>query len=183
MKLGLTGKPLKRINIVLIGMPSAGKSTIGRKVATKLGRELFDCDKEAALRAGMPIPEIFSRYGEAEFRKIEAEVCKDLSKEQGKVIATGGGVVESEENMINLSQNGLVVYLETPLELLTPSESRPLSADMDKLRALYVRRKHIYERYADISIDNSRGQDASAADIIKILQDSCDIVQGKDREI
>lgn len=172
----------EKLNLVLIGMPSSGKTTLGRIISDKTGLEFRDSDDVITERIGMPIPEFFEKKGESEFRRIETEVCMELSKEQGKIMATGGGAVESEENMRRLSYNGLLVYLDTPMELLTPTESRPLSADTDKLRELYVRRLPLYRRYADISIDNSRGSDTSAEEIIKSMQDACEIIQGKDRE-
>lgn len=160
----------ERRNIVLIGMPSSGKTTIGKIISEKSGMEFIDTDDEIIKRIGMTIPEFFEKEGEREFRRIESEVCRDLSCEQGRVIATGGGAVESEDNMRRLAYNGLLVYLDTPSELLTATDSRPLSADADKLMALYERRLPLYEGYADEGVDNSRGLEIAADEIIRIAK-------------
>ena len=156
----------ERRNIVLIGMPSSGKSTVGRLLAERLGREFIDTDDEIVSRAGRPITEIFAEDGEAEFRKIEREVCEIFSKKSGLVIACGGGVVEFEENMRRLAYNGIIIYLDRSLELLTPTESRPLSPDKEKLAGIYKRRKDLYERYSDIRIRNDGRAEDAADEII-----------------
>ncbi|MBQ6623425.1 MAG: shikimate 5-dehydrogenase [Mogibacterium sp.] len=160
----------ERRNIVLIGMPSSGKSTVGRLLAERLGREFIDTDDEIVSRAGRPIAEIFAEDGEAEFRKIEREVCEIFSKKSGLVIACGGGVVEFEENMRRLAYNGIIIYLDRSLELLTPTESRPLSPDKNKLAVLYERRKELYERYSDIRIRNDGSAEDAADEIIREIQ-------------
>ena len=157
----------ERRNIVLIGMPSSGKSTVGRLLANKLGRKFADTDDEIVLRAGRPISEIFAEDGEAEFRKIEREVCEALSKKSGLIIACGGGVVEFEENMRRLAYNGQIIYLDRSLELLTPTKSRPLSPDKEKLAVLYEKRKELYESYSDIRIRNDGRAGDAAEEIIR----------------
>ena len=157
----------ERRNIVLIGMPSSGKSTVGRLLAERLDREFIDTDDEIVSRAGRPITEIFAEDGEAEFRKIEREACESFSKKSGLVIACGGGVVEFEENMRRLAYNGIIIYLDRSLELLTPTESRPLSQDKEKLAGIYERRKDLYERYSDIRIRNDGGAEDAADEIIR----------------
>jgi len=102
-------------NIVLIGMPSSGKTTVGKAVAKALGRPFFDSDKEIVKKAGKTIPAIFAEEGEAHFRALEREVIASLSKHSGAVIATGGGAVLSKENVDRLRQNGILFFLDRSL--------------------------------------------------------------------
>lgn len=141
-------------NIVLVGMPSCGKSTIGTQISEELNRSLFDTDKIIVNRIGMPIKDYFEKFGEKEFRKIETEVVKEVSKINSVVISTGGGVVLSEENMNALRQNGLIVYINRSLEFLKPTSSRPLSHDIDSLKKVYEERKDIYKSVSDVEIKN-----------------------------
>lgn len=154
-----------RRNIVLIGMPSAGKTTIGKKLADRLGRPFYDIDSEIVRRIGMPIADYFERSGEEAFRRLESEECRKHMDELGIVIATGGGVVKSRENMRCLAHNGLIVWLDRGLDNLMPTASRPLSSSRDALARLYGERKPLYETYSDIRIDNS-GSPEEAVNII-----------------
>ena len=139
-------------NIVLTGMPSSGKSTVGRRLAKRLGRELIDTDAEIVKRAGTPITEIFKTHGEAYFRDLETETIKELSRTGGRVIATGGGAVLRKENIDVLKLNGTVVVLDRPLADLLPTDDRPLSNDETKLRSLYAERHPIYTAAADVAV-------------------------------
>ncbi len=141
-------------NIVLIGMPGCGKTTIGRIIAEKTGKKLVDMDDEAVKKAGKSIPEIFDEVGESSFRDIESEVAAELGKQRGLVIATGGGVVLREENIYALKQNGLLIHIKRPVDSL-PMDGRPLSKDIDALRAMETVRMPIYETVSDITFDNS----------------------------
>ena len=141
-------------NIVLIGMPGSGKSTIGRIIAEKTGKTLVDMDDEIIKKAGKSIPEIFEEVGESGFRDIETEVATELGKQRGLVIATGGGAVLSEENIYALKQNGLMIHIKRPVDSL-PMAGRPLSKDIDTLRAMEAVRMPIYETAADMTFDNS----------------------------
>ena len=136
-------------NIVLIGMPSSGKSTVGKSVAKALGRPFFDSDKLIVERAGKSIPEIFLAEGEAHLRKLEQEVIGELSKKSGVVIATGGGVILRQENIDALKQNGVLFFLDRNIELLTPTKSRPLSQDKEALKKRYTERLPLYRSAAD----------------------------------
>ena len=98
----------ERLNIVLIGMPGSGKTTLGRALAEALRRPFVDCDAEIERAAGMPIPEIFRTQGEAAFRALESEIIARFGRESGQVIATGGGAPLREENAVALRQNGVV---------------------------------------------------------------------------
>lgn len=147
----LTGDML---NIVLIGMPGCGKSTIGRILAEKTGKKLIDMDEEIIEKAGKPIPQIFEEVGEPGFRDIESEVAAELGKQRGLIIATGGGAVLRQQNVDALKQNGLIVHIKRPVESL-PMNGRPLSKDIDTLREMEKARMPIYEDAADVTFDNS----------------------------
>ncbi len=139
-------------NIVLIGMPGSGKSTVGRILSDKLGRPLVDTDEEIVRRAGIPITEIFKAKGEPAFRDLESAVIRDVSDTGGKVIATGGGAILREENLAALRANGVLVYLDRPLGDLLPTSDRPLANQAEKIRALYTVRRPLYEGAADLTV-------------------------------
>ena len=98
-------------NIVLIGMPGCGKSTLGRCLAERLGRDFIDADPEIEKDSGKTIPELFA-VSEDFFRKQETRTTKRLSALQDKVLAMGGGVVLRQENIISLKENGLIIFLD-----------------------------------------------------------------------
>ncbi|MGI6257139.1 MAG: shikimate kinase [Anaerovoracaceae bacterium] len=144
----------KMTNLVLIGMPGCGKSTLGKKAADRLQMDFFDTDLEIARRTGRRPKDIIQEEGEAVFRQIEGEVVAELAKEHGRVIATGGGVVLSEENMAALKQNGRIIYIRRPLHCLARS-GRPLSANMEALKKMSQVRTPLYEQYADEVVENT----------------------------
>lgn len=156
----------ERRNIVIIGMPSAGKSTVGRLLAKQLNRKYVDIDRAIVRKIGMTIAEYFEKYGEQAFRDVEAEVCKSLRSRSGLVIATGGGVIKREENMRNLSYNGFVVWLDRYVGNLVASRSRPLSQNKDDIYRLYHERKDLYQKYSDVRVRNN-GRFFHAADKIR----------------
>ncbi len=142
-------------NLVLVGMPGSGKSTIGRLLADQTEKRLVDMDAEIEKRAGMTIPEIFRKHGEEYFRDLESEVAADLGKERSLVIATGGGAVLRPENVDALRQNGKVIHVRRPVSNL-PMDGRPLSKDMEALQRMEQERLPIYEAAADMTFDNGR---------------------------
>ena len=150
-------------NIILIGMPGSGKSTVGRIIADKCCKEFVDADTLIAEKAGCPIPEIFASQGESGFRVLETQVLAEIGKKSGQVIATGGGCVTREENYPLLHQNGKIFMLERELCKL-PTDGRPLS-QTTALEEMYRVRKPLYERFADHTI-NSNGTPADAAEAI-----------------
>lgn len=157
----------RKQNIVLIGMPSAGKSTVGRAAAEKLGRSFFDSDELAAALAGKSIAEIFAQGGEAAFRKAEAEAAELLAKQSGTVIATGGGTVLSPKNMEFLRQNGRIYYINRPFCELSAGGGRPLSQTPEQLLRLFDERKPLYEKYCDSVISSCVSAEETAAALLE----------------
>ena len=140
-------------SIVLIGMPGCGKTTVGRALAGKLGRTFVDLDEEIVRRAGMSIPEIFAREGEAGFRERESALVREFGEHTGLVVSTGGGVVTRRENYIPLKQNGLLLHLRRDPASL-PTDGRPLS-QATAPEELWRRRAPLYAAFADGEIDNN----------------------------
>lgn len=156
-------------NIVLIGMPGCGKSTIGHLLAQKTGRRFVDADQALEQSAGCTIPEIFANGGETAFRDLETKTLAELGKESGLVIATGGGCVTKERNYPLLHQNGTIFWIRRDLGLL-PTDGRPLSQS-SKLSDMYHVRKPLYESFADHTIDNNGSIEAAVQSVIQILEE------------
>jgi shikimate dehydrogenase len=154
-------------NVVLLGMPSSGKTTVGKALSQLMGREFIDTDDEIIKKAGMSIPEIFATKGESAFRDIETDVIKEVSTQNGKVISLGGGAVLREENVLSLKQNGVLVYLNRPFEMLTPTADRPLSSDFDTLKKRFDQRTPIYEAVCDVTVFN----DGDILDTVKNVKE------------
>lgn len=156
-------------NIVLIGMPGCGKSTVGRLLADLTGREAVDIDQQIALRAGCSIPEIFARGGEAEFRALEREETARAGALTGKILLTGGGAVKTPASYGALRQNGRIYHLLRDLGTL-PTDGRPLSQGAD-LGAMWRQREPLYRRFRDVTMDNNGlAEDTAAA----IWRDFCE---------
>ena len=154
-------------NLILIGMPGCGKSTVGQLLAQKLNRPFFDADEELVKRFGCDIPTFFAREGEAAFREKESEMLAELGKRSGCVIATGGGCVTRAENYALLHQDGVIVWLRRDLAAL-PTEGRPISQSTG-LTELYTRRRGLYERFADHVVENDSDPAATAEKIVELL--------------
>lgn len=155
-------------NIVLVGMPGCGKSSVGRRLAERLGRPLLEADTEIEKAAGHTIPEIFEREGEQGFRRRESAALRELGKRSGTVISTGGGCVTRPENYAPLHQNGTIVWLRRDLNCLA-REGRPLSLNAD-LSAMYAVRKPLYERFADLTADNCGTPEETVDAILEVLR-------------
>ncbi len=138
-------------NIVIIGMPGCGKTTVGKQLAAEMGLDFADTDEAVEQAAGMSVPDIFEYLSEAEFRQMEAEQAQRLGKDHKLVIATGGGIIKDPLNYERLKQNGFIVLLKRDLRLLS-IKGRPLAKDRKEVMQLYRERMHLYEDFADIRI-------------------------------
>ena len=156
-------------NIVLIGMPGCGKSTIGALLAEKLGRTLADADEKIISLVGKSIPDIFAQDGEPTFRDWETQALTELGKQSGLVIATGGGCVTKKRNYPLLHQNGYLVWLERDCSVL-PTDGRPLSQAND-LGKMYAARKPLYEAFADIRVENTGTPAETVQKILDALEE------------
>ena len=155
-------------NIVIVGMPGSGKSSISRLLGERLGRPVYEADELIAAEAGMSIPEIFSSQGEARFRELETLVLGRLGKLSGAVISTGGGCVTREENYPLLHQNGRIVWLQRDIDKL-PKEGRPISQKND-LAQLYSLRRPMYQRFSDLTADNNGSFQETLEGILEVLK-------------
>ena len=144
-------------NVVLIGMPAVGKTTVGKKLSKELGMPFVDTDDEIVAREGRPISDIFATDGEEYFRKVESEVIRDVSSRKGSIIATGGGAVMRPENVEVLKSFGQMILIERDLESLMPTGDRPLANNPEKIKTLYKERMPVYRSVADIIIDANDG--------------------------
>ena len=156
-------------NIVLIGMPGSGKSTIGKALAEKLGRYFIDTDDVITEKYGV-ISDIFAKNGEAYFRDIETEAVKATAKNGGIVIATGGGAILRKENVTALKQNGVIFFLNRPLEDIIPTSDRPLSSDIESLRKRFEERYPIYKATGDFEIAIDGNVENAVNRILECLQ-------------
>ncbi len=154
-------------NIILIGMPGCGKSTIGKILAAKLGRPFYDSDKEIEKVIGMEIPAFFAQYGENAFRQAESRILRQLGCLSGAVIATGGGCVTKEQNYWHLHQNGRILWLKRELNLLS-REDRPVTT-RDGVAAIYKKRSPLYEAWSDLSIENDQEPGAVVDRILEAI--------------
>lgn len=155
-------------NLVLVGFMATGKSTVGRALAQALGRPLFDTDAVVERMAGMSIPEVFAARGEAAFRALERQAVQQVAARAGQVVATGGGVVLSPDNIRALRETGRIVWLTAPAEVILERVSRddaggtvkrPLLAGPDPLGTivrLLEQRQQLYSGAADLVVDTSR---------------------------
>lgn len=151
-------------NIFLVGLMGAGKSTVGRILARRLGKRFVDTDHEIEKRNGVTIPVIFEIEGEDGFRRREQEVLADLAQEKDLVLSTGGGIVLKPENREVLRNHGFVVYLNARPELLAErtkhDRTRPLlnvEDPLTRLRELYEVRDPLYREVAHAVVETGRG--------------------------
>ena len=154
-------------NIVLIGMPGCGKSTIGKMLSEKCNKKFTDSDAYIEEQSGIDIPEIFAKYGENAFRRSETAVLSELGKLSGLIIATGGGCVTREENYSLLKQNGTIIWLRRDIDKL-PTDGRPLSNTVS-LHKMYAARQPHYQAFADIIVDNNCSVEETVATILSII--------------
>ncbi len=157
-------------NVVLIGMPGSGKSTVGAALARRLEWPFVDADEEIVRRAGRSIPEIFAEDGEERFRTLETEVLSDLGKRSGIVLATGGGAVLFERNLPLLRQNGRIYRITRDVSRLATC-GRPLSSSPERLREMERERAPFYERAADVTVSNDGSTAETVAAIMRDLRE------------
>jgi len=161
-------------NIVLTGLSGSGKTTLGAMAAQELGLLFVDLDRMIEGWTGVSIKEIFEKYGEEFFRDLEARAVREASAQKGAVIATGGGVVLRRENIQVLRENGLIIFLDRPVELIMRDimcETRPLLANgAEKLEVLSKERRSLYLKSADITLRNTAGIPEALAGLIAAVQ-------------
>ena len=153
-----------KTNIALIGFMGAGKTAVGKLLAEKLNKKLIELDSLIELKAEKPIARIFKEDGEIAFRQLEIEATKEVAGNKNQVIACGGGIVLNKINIDRLKEEGIVIYLTAPPEVIWQRVSadntvRPLLENNNKtltIRELLKFREPFYERAADIKIDTSK---------------------------
>ncbi len=155
-------------NLVLIGMPSSGKTTLGKMIADELALDFLDSDEEIVKAEGRTIREIFEADGEKHFRTLETKVISEFSKRQSSVISTGGGAVLDKNNISKLRQNGFIVFIDRPIELLLSTDDRPLSSNKEELIKRYNERYGIYCNCADYTVKN----DCKIETVIKKIKEA-----------
>ena len=160
----------KKENICLIGMPSCGKSTVGKMISARLDRTFYDSDTLIEEKVGMAVDQYIHQKGIESFRQIESEVIADLSKKNGCVISTGGGSILKEENVKCLRQNSRIFFLDRSLQNLTPTADRPLSSDLSALKALFAERYPLYQKVCDERIDADVSYDEMVESILNTIR-------------
>lgn len=160
-------------NIVLIGMPGCGKSSIGLLLSKRLGLDFYDLDDYIEEKEQASITALF-QLGENHFRQLESNAVREICHKTSSVISTGGGIVTRIENMTLLRKTGIIFYIHRPIELILNSsdlKNRPLLAgDNNKIYDLYKERKHLYEEYCHFSIVNDQSLEMVAEEIINIMK-------------
>ena len=159
-------------NIVLIGMPACGKSTIGYWLSKKINYPFVDVDRYLEEKENRIISDIFSNEGEEYFRELETKYLKELSEKEGIIISTGGGAVKNKENIDILKENGIIVFLNRIIDDISRENhrNRPLLQNPDNIRKLYDERIKLYRRHAHIIIKNDDSMDVIVDRIITALK-------------
>ena len=157
----------KKENIVLTGMPSSGKTTVGALLSKKLSLPVYDSDALIKEKIGCEISDFFANHGETAFRDVEGEVIEALSQKTGCIISTGGGAILRAENVENLKRNGRIYFLDRPIEKLIFTPDRPLSSNAEALKKRFDERYGIYCDTADLRVDADGTPEECAEIIIK----------------
>ncbi|MCR5794078.1 MAG: shikimate kinase [Solobacterium sp.] len=161
-------------NIILIGMPTSGKTTVSMALAEKTGRKRYEMDYMIMEKLGTDIRTCFETHGEEYFRKIETETAKELASVRGSIISCGGGVIKIPETMQWLKSCGTVIWLKRDPAKLYPTDSRPLSSTKENLQRIYEERLPLYEKYADITADNN----GTVEETVQQIMDICGLKAG-----
>ena len=154
-------------NIVLIGMPGCGKTTVGKLLSKELDMPFFDSDSFIVEHAKREISDIFEKDGEPAFRKLESEAVLSLSEKTGSIIATGGGAVLNPENIKNLTKNGKIYFIDRPLKNLVPTADRPTASTAADIKKRYEERYEIYKKSADVTV----GADCEASEVLRKIKE------------
>lgn len=154
-------------NVVLVGMPGSGKSTVAAELSERLKKPVFDSDKVIEETAGETIPQIFAQMGEKEFRKMESRALSELGKKSGIIISTGGGAVLDKQNYKFLTQNGIIIWIKRDISLLS-REGRPLSQNAD-LEKMLKARSPFYEYFADFVVENNKSIEETIQKILELI--------------
>lgn len=166
------------MNLVLIGMPGSGKSTVGKILSRMLCMPLVDTDALVEQTAGKTIPELFAQEGESAFRDRETAAARQAAELDNTVIATGGGIILRPENMEALAATGLIFFRDRDLEDIVGEDhmGRPLvGKDPDKLRILYTQRIDLYQKYAQYTISDTKTAEEAAARIAALYREACQL--------
>ena len=158
-----------KLNIVLTGMPTCGKSTLGKEISKKYNYDFIDTDELIENRINMKVSDYIKSNGEAKFRDIESDIIKEIATRNHVVISTGGGVVLRDENITNLKYNGKIFFINRSLELLKPSDDRPLTSNQSSLTKKYNERLPIYKKTCDIEINGDNDYTSRINDIFANL--------------
>jgi shikimate dehydrogenase len=154
-------------NIVLSGMPTCGKTTLGKLVSKMYGYEFIDTDELIEKKINCKIVDYINKYGEETFRDIESEVIKNISSKNHLIISTGGGAILRDKNVVELKTNGKIFFINRSLKLLKPSSSRPLTSDIESLTKKYNERIPIYKSTCDFEINGDNELDIKVDDILR----------------
>lgn len=161
---------ISKRNVVLIGMPSSGKTTVGRLLARHLNNEYVDTDRLIESRVSKRIKDYITEFGLNRFRELEVNTVKEVSNYNDKIIATGGGAVLNPLNMRRLAHNSIIIFIDRKLELLTPTDSRPLSSNQRDLERLYEERIDLYKKYADYRVENNTTLEDAMKKVIEVIK-------------
>ena len=159
----------KKENIVLIGMPGCGKSTIGKMLSEKLNKELIDSDVEIEKVINSKIKDFLTESNEEEFRDIESSVINNISLLNNKIISTGGGAVKRSSNIKSLKGNGLIIFIDRSIDNIKTDDTRPLSSNVEKLNKLYKERYPLYKKACDYEVSNNGDIHDTVNKIIELI--------------
>ena len=159
----------KKENIVLIGMPGCGKSTIGKMLSEKLNKELIDSDIEIEKVINCQIKDFLTESNEEEFRNIESSVINNISLLNNKIISTGGGAVKRYSNVKSLKGNGIIIFIDRSIDNIKTDDTRPLSSNVEKLNKLYKERYPLYKNACDYEVSNKGDIHDTVNKIIELI--------------